>query len=136
MNKESYFFIYKLLAIPSFLLVIYVIVFVARITVGESYNIFTPYADTRMAADYSPVKFDSIKQGMHMSDVQMVIGKPLSEGYDSNTFSTKHDYTNDGKLLYKESTFWIPADLAWYCSEVFYNKDSIVVNIIKEWRFD
>jgi len=136
MNKKSLIFLYKLIAIPSFLLLIYVIVFVARFTVGESYNIFTPYADTRMAAEYSPDKFDSIKPGMHMTEVQRVIGKPLSEGYNTNTFSIKHDYTSDGKLLYRSSSFWIPEDLAWYYSEVYYNNDSSVVSILKGWRFD
>lgn len=136
MNKESIIFLYKLIAIPAFLLLIYVIVFFARFTVGESYNIFAPYADTRMAAGYSPDKFDAIKPGMHMMEVQSIIGKPLTDNFDTYTLSTKHEYTGDGKLLHKSSSFWIPEDLAWYYSEVYYNNDSAVVSILKGWRFD
>lgn len=103
---------------------------------GEGYNIFAPYADTKMATEYSPDKFDSVKQGMHMTEVQRIIGKPLSDEYDTYTLSTKHNYTSDGKLLFKSNSFWIPTDLAWYYSEVYYNKDSVVINILKGWRFD
>lgn len=136
MKKESFIFIYKLIAIPAFLLLICIIVIVARFTVGESYNIFAPYADTKMTAVYSPDKFDSIKPGMHMTEVQRIIGKPLSDKCDTYTLSTKHEYTSDGKLLYRSSSYWIPDDLAWYYSEVYYNSDSVVVNILKGWRFD
>jgi len=136
MNREKFIFVYKLTAIPAFLFLIYVIVFIARFTLGEGYNIFAPYADTRMATEYSPDKFDSIKQGMHMTEVQRIIGKPFSENFDTYSLTTKHDYTSDGKLLYKSNSYWIPTDLAWYYSEIYYNSDSVVVNILKGWRFD
>lgn len=136
MSSQSYIFIFKILSFPLFFILIYIIVLIARLTISEGYFVFAPYADTKMSAEYSPEKFDIIKTGMKMTEVHNFIGKPLSEYYDSFTLSIKHRYTGDGKLLYKARSFWIPGDLAWYCSEIYYNKDSVVIQIVKDWRFD
>lgn len=136
MNKQLYIYVYKIISIPLFFIIIYIIVLIARLTIGEGYFIFAPYADTKMAGEYTPEKFDLIKNGMKMSEVHNIIGKQFSEYYNSYTLSIKHSYTGDGKLLYKTSSFWKPGDLAWYCSEIYYNKDSVVIKIVKDWRFD
>lgn len=104
---------------------------------GESYNIFEPYADTEMAKDYTPEKFKLVKEGMKMSEVKKLVGEPLNTGYDTLQSLTGHYYTRDGYLRKRtDKKFALVGDLAWYGSSVEYNKDSIAVKVYSGWYYD
>lgn len=111
--------------------------FFGGITLGEGYNIFNPYGDTRFAKDYSPEKFTRIKIGMSRTEVKKIMGEPLDSDYYDKENVTIDTYTRDGKLL-NRSGFHIPlsSDNAWYASSVYYNSDSIAVKVYSGWYYD
>ena len=98
----------------------------------EGRNIFSPYIDTEFAPRYSPEKFDLIKLGQSLKEVETVLGKPLYNHIDSLNHKFEYDYTNDGKLRSNKKS----GDFAWYRSAIYFNYQGKVVGIDKVWSFD
>ena len=112
---------------------------------GERKHLIDPYIDTHFATDYSPEKFDKIKIGMTVDEVESLIGKPFYTCippifYHIADDSTKieYNYTGDGKLLNKmrEQGKRYYYDCAWYRSLVIFDTNNIVVGINKGWSYD
>ena len=90
-----------------------------------------------MAKNYSPEKFRQIKEGMHMSEVKMLIGEPLNKDYDTLNSLSGNYYTRDGYLMRRtDKKFSLLRDIAWFGSDVRYNKDSIAVKVYSGWYYD
>ncbi len=123
------------LVIGSFILVL--IFFTGGFILGESYNIIDPYADTEMAPDYTPEKFKLVKEGMHISEVKKLVGEPMNKDYDTLQSLTGNYYTRDGYLIRRtDKKLSLLRDIAWFGSEVRYNKDSIAVKVYSRWYYD
>jgi len=123
------------LVIGSFILVL--IFFTGGFILGESYNIIDPYADTEMAPDYTPEKFQLVKEGMHISEVKKLVGEPMNKDYDTLQSLTGNYYTRDGYLIRRtDKKLSLLRDIAWFGSEVRYNKDSIAVKVYSRWYYD
>ena len=106
-------------------------------TLSEGYNIFNPYADTEFAIDFTPDKFQQVKSGMNMKKIFKLSGKPMNINYDSTRALIVHSYTLDGYLRRNpDRSLSLCGDLAWYCSSVEYNIDSIAVNVYSGWHYD
>lgn len=104
---------------------------------GEGYNLFNPLADTELARDYTPEKYKTLKTGMHMKEIQSIIGEPLYSRFDTTTKILTHCYTKNGYLMKKkDKKFSLVRDQAWFGSSVEYDKDSVVVNLYSTWYFD
>ena len=99
---------------------------------SEGINIFSPYIDTRFAIQYSPEKFELIKLGQSIKDVEAIVGKPLQITIDSTTQETKYSYTMDSKLHFNKKN----GDFAWYRSVVYFNEAGKVIDIHKHWAYD
>lgn len=98
----------------------------------EGKNIFSPYIDTQFAPQYSPEKFELIKVGQTLKEVEKIIGQPLQKSVDSANHRTEYWYTLDGKLSVNNKD----GDFAWYVSIVKFDNKEVVVNIIKQWGYD
>ncbi|MDL2309296.1 hypothetical protein LJC53_06910 [Bacteroidales bacterium OttesenSCG-928-C03] len=112
---------------------------------GERKHLISPYIDTQFAPNYSPKKFDKIKVGMMLNEVESIIGKPfharippMSYHIDNDSTKNEYDYTGDGKLLDKmqEQGKRYYYDCAWYRSLVIFDTNNIVVEINKGWNYD
>lgn len=116
--------------------------------IGEGKHLIDPYIDTQFAPDYSPEKFDKIKTGMALNEVETIIGQPLYthpyvfydiESDEENVSNEiEYVYTNDGKLLSKmqEQGKRYYYDCAWYRSSILVDTNNIVVEINKGWSYD
>lgn len=98
----------------------------------ESKNIFFPYIDTQFASQYSPEKFELIKIGQTLGEVEKIIGQPLQKNIDSKNGRAEYLYTNDGKLLVIKKS----GDFAWYRSIIYFDEQDKVINIDKGWSYD
>lgn len=98
----------------------------------ESKNIFFPYIDTQFASQYSPEKFELIKIGQTLEEVEKIIGQPLQKNIDSKNGRAEYLYTNDGKLLSIKKS----GDFAWYRSIIYFDEQDKVINIDKGWSYD
>jgi outer membrane protein assembly factor BamE (lipoprotein component of BamABCDE complex) len=96
----------------------------------EAYNVLAPYADTEFAPEYTPEKFDKVKAGMRVAEVEALIGKPLYQHV------LTYDYTNDGYLRKRTDGKYQPGDLAWYKSVVYFDTHWVVVGVEKGWIED
>ena len=135
----------KVLSAGVILFLLYLTAVFGHITLGEGKHLIDPYIDTWFASDYSLEKFDKIKTGMTVDEVESIIGKPLykhSDYWDAKKIM--YEYTGDGKLWemkeekkrYYNDCFWIVTDYAWYHSAVVFDKNNIVVKIYKGWSYD
>jgi outer membrane protein assembly factor BamE (lipoprotein component of BamABCDE complex) len=113
--------------------------FLGWIALNENIHPIDPYIDTCFAPDYSPEKFNDIKIGMTLDEVELIIGKPLYSYYvyDDST-KINYDYTCDGKLLSKaqqkgKRNYY---DCAWYRSSIIIDMHNIVIEIDKGWSYD
>ncbi len=98
----------------------------------EGKNIFYPYIDTQFASQYSPEKFELIKVGQTIKDVEKIIGQPLRKNVDSTNHRTEYWYTMDGKLSVNNKN----GDFAWYISVVYFNDKGKVAEVEKGWGYD
>lgn len=98
----------------------------------EGKNIFFPYIDTQFASQYSPEKFELIKIGQTLEEVEKIIGQPLQKNIDSKNGRAEYLYTNDGKLLVIKKS----GDFAWYRSIIYFDEQDKVINIDKGWSYD
>ena len=120
---------------------------------GERKHLIDIYIDTQFAPDYSPAKFDKIKTGMTLNEVEAIIGKPFYTHipyvfYDVESDSLyyvenvsneiEYVYTGDGKLLNKmqKQGKRYYYDCAWYRSSILVDTNNIVVGINKGWSYD
>ena len=137
----------KVLSAGVILFLLYLTAVFGRLTLGEGKHLIDPYIDTEFAPDYSPKKFNKIKIGMTVDEVESIIGKPFYKHPDyCDTTNIDYVYTNDGKLWgkmkeekrrYYEECFWIVTDFAWYRSYVIVDtNNNIVVEINKGWSYD
>ena len=123
---------YKTLAsVLLFLSVIITFFMGAGLTI-EGMNIFSPYIDTEFAPEYTPEKFELIKPGQSVKEVEALLGLPLSKDIDSADHQTDYFYTNDGKLYQNKKE----GDFAWYRSAIYFNNQGKVADIDKGWSFD
>jgi hypothetical protein len=107
------------------------------VILGESYNIFDPYADTEMAKEYTPDKFKLVKERMSMNEIKKLVGEPIFTNYDTLKSLTGHYYTSDGYLRKRnDRKFALISDIAWYGSSLEYNKDSIAIKVYSGWYYD
>jgi outer membrane protein assembly factor BamE (lipoprotein component of BamABCDE complex) len=106
---------------------------------GEGKHLINPYVDTHFAPDYSPEKFDKIKIGMTLYEVDSIIGEPFYShpDYDDST-KIRYYYTSDGLLLSKmrKQGKRYYYDCAWYRSIITFDTNNIVVEIDKGWSYD
>ncbi len=123
---------YKILSsILLFVTVLITFLIGAGLTI-EGINIFSPFIDTQLAPNYSPEKFDLIKLGQSVKEVETVLGKPLYHHVDSLNNKFEYDYTNDGKLRSNKKS----GDFAWYRSSIYFDEAGKVIDIDKGWSFD
>ena len=104
----------------------------------EGYNFVNPYADTQFAKNYSPKKFVTLKKGMHMDSVVLIIGQPLYIENDTaaNNIKARWYYTSDGKLRKNKSSFLLVSDMAWYQSWFEVTENGTIGNIYAGWAYD
>ena len=146
--------ILKVLSVGIILFLFYEIYLLGCSTLTGGKHLINPYIDTRFAPDYSPEKFDKIKVGMTLDEVESIIGKPirnLTDFFDSTKI--RYHYT-DNLVLADKNAKWeqkqekgyydypplYPSCLcdyryAWYCSSITFDKNNIVVEIYKEWLY-
>lgn len=98
----------------------------------EGKNILSPYIDTQFAPQYSPEKFELIKKGQTVEEVEKILGQPLHKNLDSTNHKTEYWYTMDGKLSVNNKE----GDFAWYVSIIYFDPKGRVADIIKEWAYD
>lgn len=98
----------------------------------EGKNIFSPYIDTQFASQYSPEKYELVKIGQTVEEVENIIGQPLKKNIDSINRRVEYWYTMDGKLLQDKKE----GDFAWYISIVTYDSKGKVILIDKSWAYD
>ncbi|MEG0915871.1 MAG: hypothetical protein RSF68_02535 [Myroides sp.] len=107
-------------------------IFFGGINIIEGKNLFLPYSDTEFAPNYTPKKFDLIKKGQTIKEVEKILGKPLFEYKDSIINSIEYVYTSDGKLKKNNKD----GDFAWYRSTIYFDSVNEVSKIDKGWSFD
>lgn len=123
---------YKILAsVLLFLSVIITFSLGAGLTV-EGINLFSPFIDTQFARYYSQEKFELIKRGQSIKEVESLLGLPLKKRSDSVNRKTEYIYTTDGKLYSNKKN----GDFAWYRSAVYFDQAGKVIKIDKGWSFD
>ncbi len=98
----------------------------------EGKNIFSPYIDTQFASQYSPEKYELVKIGQTVEEVENIIGQPLKKNIDSINRRVEYWYTMDGKLLQDKKE----GDFAWYISIVTFDSKGKVILIDKGWAYD
>ena len=123
---------YKILASVLLFSSVFITFMMGAVLGVEGMNIFSPYIDTEFAPRYSPEKFDLIKLGQSVEEVETVLGKPLNHHIDSLNHKFEYDYTNDGKLRSTKKS----GDFAWYRSAIYFDEAGRVVEIDKGWSFD
>jgi outer membrane protein assembly factor BamE (lipoprotein component of BamABCDE complex) len=122
---------YKIIAaILLFASVLYAFFTGASLSI-EGKNIFSPYIDTQFAPQYSPEKFELIKIGQTIEEVEEILGQPLNKYRDSSNIA-EYWYTNDGKLYSSKKS----GDFAWYRSVIYFDNEGKVINIDKGWNYD
>ncbi|MCL2327169.1 MAG: hypothetical protein FWC39_01515 [Bacteroidetes bacterium] len=138
----------KILKIVSAIVIVFLLIAVfsmAWFASAERKHLIDPYIDTQFAPDYTPEKFEGIKMGMTINEVETIVGKPFHTNnppvfYHIADDSTKIEYvyTGDGKLLHKmqEQGKRYYYDCAWYYSSVVVDTNNIVVEINKVWCYD
>jgi len=137
----------KILISAIFAVVILYLLYITFIFgwLGERKHLIDIYIDTHFAPDYSPEKFDKIKIGMTLNEVESIIGKPFYTHTPpvfyhiaNDSTKTEYVYTGDGKLLSKmrEQGKRYYYDCAWYRSYVIFDTNNIVVEINKGWSYD
>jgi hypothetical protein len=127
----------KALSLVTGSFIIVLMFFAGGFILGESYSMVDPFADTEMAPDYTPEKFKLVKEGMHMSEVIRLVGEPINKDYDTLQSLTGNYYTRDGYLMKRtDKRLSLLRDIAWFGSEVRYNKDSIAVKVYSRWYYD
>lgn len=92
-----------------------------------SYFAPNPTIDTEFAAGYQEDAFDSIQIGMDMSEVEAILGEPLTIDL-TVTGGERWNYTSDNA-----TSFW---DFAWLTREVYFNAQGKVEMTKKEVRYD
>ena len=98
---------------------------------------FNPFADTEFSKDYSPEKFQTLKEGMTMQEINKIVGEPLNSSIDTTRSLIYHNYTRDGYLRRNpELHLALAGDLAWLGSSIEYSKDSIAKKIYFAWYYD
>lgn len=123
---------YKILASVLLFSSIFMTFMMGAILTSEGINVFSPYIDTQFAPQYSPEKFELIKVGQSIKDVEAIVGKPLRKTMDSTVQETQYWYTMDSKLHFNKKS----GDFAWYVSIVYFDSDRYVKNIVKQWAYD
>lgn len=98
----------------------------------EGKNIFSPYIDTQFASQYSPEKYELVKIGQTVEEVENIIGQSLKKNIDSINRRVEYWYTMDGKLLQDKKE----GDFAWYISIVTFDSKGKVILIDKGWAYD
>ncbi len=137
MNNPKLAEILKYISIFPGTLIIIMVFFFGSFTLSEGYNMFNPYADTEFAKDYSPEKFQTLKEGMTMKEIKNITGEPLNSSIDTAKGLVYHSYTRDGYLRRNpEVHFTLAGDLAWLGSSIEYGKDSIAKKIYFAWYYD
>ena len=122
---------YKIIAaVLLFISVLYAFFSGAALSM-EGKNIFSPYIDTQFAPQYSLEKFELIKKGQTIEEVEKILGQPLNQYIDSNNIA-EYWYTHDGKLYSNKRS----GDFAWYRSVVYFDINKKVVKIDKGWSYD
>lgn len=106
--------------------------FFGGINIIEGKNLFFPYSDTEFAPNYTLKKFDLIKKGQRIEEVEKILGKPLFEYKDSIINSIEYVYTSDGKLKKNNKDGYF----AWYRSTIYFDSMNKVSKIDKGWSFD
>ncbi|OBW41733.1 hypothetical protein AB670_01860 [Chryseobacterium sp. MOF25P] len=124
--------LFKILSITILIPLIVINFFFGSANLIEGKNFFFPYADTEFSASYTPKKFDNIKNGQTIDEVDKILGKPLYKNIDSLNNSIEYVYTNDGKLMKNKRE----GDLAWYYSAIQFDNKKKVSKIEKHWVFD
>ncbi len=109
---------------------------VAQAQLGEGYNVFAPYIDTEFAQDYTPAKFDLVKDDFTLNQVKALLGEPLFSFEDDSDCSLTLIYTNDGYLRRKGNREYRINDFAWYRSTIYFDSAGKMKRIDKGWSFD
>lgn len=123
---------YKILASILLFVSVFMTFLIGGTLTIEGKNIFSPYIDTQFASQYSTEKFELIKIGQTVEEVEKIIGQPLRKNIDSINSRAEYWYTMDGKLSVNNKE----GDFAWYVSIVEFDNKGLVVNIIKQWGYD
>ncbi len=123
---------YKVLASVLLFFSVFITFMVGAALTIEGKNIFSPYIDTQFASQYSPEKFELIKIGQTVGEVEKILGQPLDKNIDSTNHRTEYWYTLDGKLSVNNKE----GDFAWYVSIVYFDSKGKVKSIDKQWAYD
>lgn len=123
---------YKILASILLFSSIIITFFIGAGLTIEGINIFSPFIDTRFAPQYSRTKFNLIKPGQSIKEVEAIIGQPIYKSNEYSDHRTAYWYTMDGKLNLNNKA----GDFAWYRSAIYFNNQGKVIEIDKGWSFD
>lgn len=101
----------------------------------DQYYIFDPYVDTQWNDKFSPEKFDLIEARHDSTLVLEFLGQPLYREvtYDS---LTKFTFTQDGKLMDKETPWYMSSGYAWCEFGLTIDSTGHVHSKGKGWRYD
>lgn len=91
----------------------------------EGINILSPFVDTQFATQFSQKKFNLIKLGQSIKEVEAIIGPPIYKSNDYSDHRIAYWYTMDGKL----NTNNKQGDFAWYRSLIYFDEEGKVIGI-------